>query len=452
MFDKFKKRGYVKVKIKKKRKIKRNKKITNNNTNNKRKCAFNFSIFIILIIGNIFLILIFLTLKKRKILNLFSKSNSSLINSPSDYNLENHYYSRGKTLDRGLPYIKNCRQGNLTINPKNFKYTKNPKISAVVPIYNCEKTLKAAIRSIQNQDMLDIEIILVNDNSNQKTVDILQELSREDPRIEIINNEKRRGQFYSRNIGALKSRGEYIVNLDSDDMYIDCDVFNTLYYAIKEGDFDILAHKMFEAYSFTDRYYIREHIFNNRKHNLTIYQPRLSCYPISSHGHWKMNDLNIWGKLYKASIYKSAVNALGEERYSYYAVFIEDYLMLFLLCNFASSFKFIKKYGLFHKVSSSSSSNKVRGDEIIFGELFFIEIIFDFGKAECKNHSVPRFARFSGGYKRTNDENKKYYIKIFKKMMAAKDITENDKNIIRNKFRNFSPFNTSEFKKNFFYN
>ena len=92
---------------------------------------------------------------------------------------------------------------------------------------------------------------------------------------------------------------------------------------------------------------------------MVIYQPRLSCYAISTNGHRAVNDLNIWGKLYKSSVYKSAVNTLGKERYSYFAVYIEDYLMLHLLCNIASSFKFIKKYGLFHKVSSSSSSNHI---------------------------------------------------------------------------------------------
>ena len=401
-------------------------------------------IFIIFFILSLISILIFNIIKG----NIFKKNNIPSIDSSYETNLDSHLYSRRKTLDRGLPFIKNCREGKLLNNSSLFKYTPNPKISAIVPVYNCEKTLKAAIRSIQNQDMLDIEIILINDNSNLKTVELLEELKKEDPRIKVINNEKRKGQFYARNIGALECKGEYIVNLDSDDMYVDIDVFSTLYYSIKQGDFDILAHKIFEAYSFTERHYIREHMFNGRKHNMEIYQPRLSCYAISTNGHRAVNDLNIWGKLYKSSVYKSAVNTLGKERYSYFAVYIEDYLMLHLLCNIASSFKFIKKYGLFHKVSSSSSSNHITKDQRLFGELFFFDIIFDFRKPECKLVSVKKFTDSCGGYKRANEENKKYYIKLYKKIMAAKDIEDEYKIIIRNRLANYTPFNTSEFKMN----
>ena len=53
-----------------------------------------------------------------------------------------------------------------------------------------------------------------------------------------------------------------------------------------------------------------------------------------------------------------------------------------------------------------------------------------------------------GGYKRANEENKKYYIKLYKKIMAAKDIEDEYKIIIRNRLANYTPFNTSEFKMN----
>ena len=47
-----------------------------------------------------------------------------------------------------------------------------------MPVFNCANTLKAAVRSIQNQNMLDIEIILVNDNSDQITVNVMKELKK----------------------------------------------------------------------------------------------------------------------------------------------------------------------------------------------------------------------------------------------------------------------------------
>ena len=64
----------------------------------------------------------------------------------------------------------------LLLNNNPLKYTHNCKISVVIPVYNCEKTIKPLVRSIQNQDMADIEIILVNDNSKDNTSIIIQEL------------------------------------------------------------------------------------------------------------------------------------------------------------------------------------------------------------------------------------------------------------------------------------
>ena len=53
------------------------------------------------------------------------------------------------------------------------KFSLNPKISAIIPLYNCEKTIKSTVRSIQNQNLTEFEIILVNDNSKDNTSKII---------------------------------------------------------------------------------------------------------------------------------------------------------------------------------------------------------------------------------------------------------------------------------------
>ena len=84
--------------------------------------------------------------------------------------------------------MKACFQGLFLNDNAKLNYNSStPKISVVIPVYNCNKTIKAAVRSIQNQNMGDIEIILVNDLSKDNTSNIIQELSEEDPRIKIIN-------------------------------------------------------------------------------------------------------------------------------------------------------------------------------------------------------------------------------------------------------------------------
>ena len=82
------------------------------------------------------------------------------------------------------------------MNNNTKKFFHNHKISAVIPAYNCQNTIKVALSSIQNQNMPDIEIILVNDNSEDNTSKIIQELREEGPRIKMINNEKTKANLY----------------------------------------------------------------------------------------------------------------------------------------------------------------------------------------------------------------------------------------------------------------
>jgi cellulose synthase/poly-beta-1,6-N-acetylglucosamine synthase-like glycosyltransferase len=145
--------------------------------------------------------------------------------------------SREKALKSGRNYMNKCLEG--IINNITFKISKKPKISVIVPIYNSQKTIKKAISSIQNQNMIDIEIILINDFSTDNSSQIIKEIKKTDSRLLIINNNKNMGILYSRCIGVLKSRGAYILNLDHDDMFFDEDVFDKLYQSTEKGKYDI---------------------------------------------------------------------------------------------------------------------------------------------------------------------------------------------------------------------
>ena len=101
---------------------------------------------------------------------------------------------------------------------KNIK-EKLPKISVFLPIYNKDKYIKRCIESIQRQGLKNIEIVAVNDNSNDETLYILIDYSKNDSRIKIVNNDKNHGLLYSRAMGILNSSGKYIMNVDPDDEF-----------------------------------------------------------------------------------------------------------------------------------------------------------------------------------------------------------------------------------------
>ena len=94
---------------------------------------------------------------------------------------------------------------------------KNPVVSVVMSVYNAEKYLDAAIRSILEQTYNNFEFIIINDGSNDRSLEIIKKYKNEDDRIVLISRENR-GLISSLNEGIVKARGEYIVRMDADDI------------------------------------------------------------------------------------------------------------------------------------------------------------------------------------------------------------------------------------------
>ena len=83
--------------------------------------------------------------------------------------------------------------------------------------YNAEHTLSVAIDSILSQTLTDLECIIVNDGSTDRTADIAYCYARTDARIVIIDSAENRGQAYCRNRAIERARGRYIASMDADD-------------------------------------------------------------------------------------------------------------------------------------------------------------------------------------------------------------------------------------------
>ncbi len=92
----------------------------------------------------------------------------------------------------------------------------NKKISVIVPIYNAEKHIENCIKSITEQTYQDLEIILVNDGSTDKSSEICKQYAAIDDRIVVIDKENG-GVSSARNTGIEKSTGDFITFVDADD-------------------------------------------------------------------------------------------------------------------------------------------------------------------------------------------------------------------------------------------
>lgn len=92
----------------------------------------------------------------------------------------------------------------------------NPKISVIIPIYNAEKYIDKCIESVVAQTIKDLEIVLIDDESTDKSGQKCDEWAKKDFRIKVLHI-KNLGVSNARNVGIREAKGEFIMFVDSDD-------------------------------------------------------------------------------------------------------------------------------------------------------------------------------------------------------------------------------------------
>ncbi len=114
---------------------------------------------------------------------------------------------------------------------------KNPEISIIVPVYNCEIYIEECLESIKSQTFENFEALIVNDGSSDNSEKIIMDFIQKDDRFKLITK-KNGGQSSARNLGLRCAKGKYIAFLDSDD-YIKPDFLEKLYAEAEEKNLDI---------------------------------------------------------------------------------------------------------------------------------------------------------------------------------------------------------------------
>ena len=183
-------------------------------------------------------------------------------------------------------------------------------ISVIVPIYNVEKYLTKCIESIINQTYKNLEIILVDDGSPDKSPIICDEYAKKDNRIKVIHK-KNGGLSDARNYGMSLATGEYISFIDSDD-YIDEEMYEKMIFELINNDSDIVSCAINNVYS--DRVessYIEERVYDTELALKNLILGR---------------DLNqtVWNKLYKKDVINGILfekGKINEDDFWTYQVF-----------------------------------------------------------------------------------------------------------------------------------
>ena len=175
---------------------------------------------------------------------------------------------------------------------------------------------------------------------------------------------------------------------------------------------------------------------------LYLEQPKLGMWMIKFNGKFFVHNNMIWDKCIKAQIYKKAVNNLGIQRFSKFLSWAEDTCINFIIFNCANNFKYINKYGIAHFKGKYTASNQQSIDSKIFGDIFFLDIIFDFSKniTEDKNHIVGQALYIYNRYNITkmNNNSNSYYLKsVLNKIINCIYINKLNKRKLKRLFNSF---------------
>lgn len=275
---------------------------------------------------------------------------------------------------------------------------KEVKLSIIVPLYNTEKYIRRCLESIQAQTLQELEILVVDDGSTDRSPAIVDELARKDKRIHRFRHEENRGLFHARLTGVERARGKYIGFVDSDD-YVSRDYFRELLHRAEETGADMVVGKLVQEDEKGYRY------IHNTYHSYDFSLPE-GMTPWE--GYWEQEGRcfawhTVWNKLYTQKLWQQALPVLQEQ--TRHLIMTEDFVFSSVLFHYVRKLASVE-YGCYFYFQHSGASTSLKGNMekyrrnlLDLGTAFrfihnFLQSLKDSEKAEEKFYKWRRLYAF----------------------------------------------------------
>ena len=208
-----------------------------------------------------------------------------------------------------------------------------PKISIIVPVYNVEKYIDKCLKSLTQQTLQDIEIIIVNDGSLDKSVEIIEKYVKENS-TKIKYYEKENGGLSSaRNYGLEYATGEYIAFLDSDD-YVETNMYEEMYNLAKKENADMVECDFIWEWEYGKKIFDKRREYKTKEEMMK--KPRVVA----------------WNKIYKREIINKYKIRFPE------GLIYEDMEFFYKLLPHLNKISYINKYFVHYTQREDSITNK----------------------------------------------------------------------------------------------
>ena len=281
-----------------------------------------------------------------------------------------HYkYEKKEEIDNLKKYYQLCKNDLLINKKKTFEKVDKPKISIISPVYNRENHLIKFLRSIQNQNFKDIEIILIDDFSIDNSREKIEKLKNEDDRILFLKNKYNKGTFISRNIAALKAKGEFLIFPDPDDI-MSPNILRKCYYVAKKNNYEFIRFHMY-----SDKKYVFSSI-PDKLENI-IYQPDLRVHMIYGLGYSNIIDGILNNKFVSKSLFIKSLNSIKEYYLNKKMIYFEDGLINFSFYFNAKSLYLLRNIGYYYFLNNDSISMNKNMNYYFENFFVFLKYIYE---------------------------------------------------------------------------
>ncbi len=242
-----------------------------------------------------------------------------------------------------------------------------PKVSIIMPVYNSELYLSSSLDSVLKQTFSDIEIVCVDDGSVDNSGLILKNYQKQDNRVKVIT-QKNGGGSVARNVGINNSIGEYIMFLDSDDIYAK-DIVASAYNRSIETGADIVYYNFARFIGRPTKMAIV---------NKTTPKDELRLFTKDSYTNRFFNDFAIitWNKIIKKSIIIDNDLSFNKKLSHNHDVDFSVRLMLA-----AKSYSWLNKVGYFYRENNAGLTATKRNDPTNV-----LKILVDLNKLIASKH------------------------------------------------------------------
>ena len=254
-----------------------------------------------------------------------------------------------KIKDEEIKEFRRVNNLGILLDETKYKRSEEPEITVVTTLYNQAHCIKKAIRSVQNQSLKNIEIIIVDDCSLDNSTETVEELMKDDERIILLEHKDiNKGVMITRNEAIRVARGKYITILDPDDTFLHKDILSYSLHVAKMADLDVVE--------FWSAYYTNE-VFNGYYHlhgyYPIIYQPELRTkfIDIKNNADEKSRPIRcrtVWGKIVKNEIFQKTLDNIPSRYLNDYILGFEDTMITVSLYQVAQTYYCLRQPGYYY--------------------------------------------------------------------------------------------------------